>query len=88
MGWGTLGQLTALSLRASHQPQQQEEFLAFSMLSISRLILDQQNIAMHSLKSFENLQTRNPIRILQLYLDGDIISKSSLSVFVVDSPSQ
>ena len=27
-----------------------------------------QNIAMHPLKSFEKLQTRNPIRILQVYL--------------------
>ena len=33
---------------------------------------------MHPLKSFENLQTRNPIRILQVYLAGDIIFKMSL----------
>ena len=37
-GGGTLGQLSALSLRASHQPHQEEEFLVLSVLSISRLI--------------------------------------------------
>ena len=33
---------------------------------------------MQPLKSFENLRTRNPIQILQVYLAGDIIFKMSL----------
>ena len=75
--WGTLGLLQA-SPTSSPTLAIRKFRLLISILSLLRFISTPQNIAMHPLKSFENFQTRNPIRILQVYLGGDIIFKLSL----------